>query len=69
MKTAIFTTFLIFSMGLLFGQQTIEELKKENEALKDSIANTTKLVDAISTLNKRLNRDFDGDKKNVFNLG
>ncbi len=49
--------------------QTFEELKAENQKLKDSIANTTKLVDAVSNLNKRLNRDFDGDKKERVQLG
>jgi len=37
--------------------------------LQDSIDNNSKLVNAVSTLNKRLNRDFDGDKKERVQLG
>ncbi|MBP6237849.1 MAG: hypothetical protein KA270_07015 [Saprospiraceae bacterium] len=76
MKPKVILIVLIFSTGYLKAQtidelkaETIDELKAENQVLKDSIANTTKLVDAISTLNNRLNRDFDGDKKERVQLG
>jgi len=67
MKYLIYIPFLLSSM--LLSAQSTDELKNEIQILKDSISNTTKLVDAVSTLNKRLNRDFDGDKKERVQLG
>lgn len=64
----LFFLFCLFC-SFLIKAQSVEELLIENQALKDSIANSTKLVDAVSTLNKRLNRDFDGDKKERVQLG
>jgi len=70
MKKAIIVLTVLFGSIIINAQEkTLEEYKVENEALKDSIAKTTQLVDAISTLNKRLNRDFDGDKKERVQLG
>lgn len=73
----------ILTLSYVCSSQTIEELKKqisekdleiktqqeELSVLNESNSNNTKFIDAVSTLSSRLNRDFDGDKKERVQLG